>query len=163
SWGDPYRFPPNPPRSRCARLIIELGGPVPLPPQPPTFTLRGNPILGRPRPISKHFGPRRRPVEAAPPAGGQAAEVRLPAGLALEAVDALGAAAVQPALDVLDHHPTVPARAFERDRPVRHVDPDRIVLGPGHFRGRSPPRADELLEGIRGRLHVKDVGDPGAD
>src|SRR5206468_11553948 len=67
------------------------------------------------------------------------------ARLALEAVDALGAAAVEPALDVLDHHARIAARALERDRSRRHLDAHRVVVGLGHVgAGRSEEHTSEL-------------------
>src|SRR5207244_3871379 len=51
------------------------------------------------------------------------------AGLAGQAVDALGAAAVEPALDVLHHHARVAPGPFERDRSGGDLDADGIVVG----------------------------------
>ncbi len=83
--------------------------------------------------------------------------------LAGQAVDALGAAAVQPALDVLDDHARVAPGTLEADRSRRDLDLDRVVGGIGHRRGRLPPGAVHALEGLGRRLHVEDVGHPGAD
>src|SRR5207247_5756558 len=87
---------------------------------------------------------------------------RVNAGLALEAVDSLGAAAVEPTLDVLDEHARVAPRAFDGDGTGGDPDLHRVVLGLRHLGGRRPAGADELLERVRRRLHVKNVGDPGA-
>ena len=70
------------------------------------------------------------------------------ARLALEAVDALGAAAAQPALDVFDDHPRVAPRAVDRDgrdeeeqhgaragahgHPADAMNVDSIAFGPGY-------------------------------
>src|SRR5439155_737744 len=88
---------------------------------------------------------------------------RVDAGLTLEAVDPFGAAAVEPALDVLDEHARVTPRALDGDGAGRHFDLDRVGLGFRHLGCRRPAGADELPERIRRGLHVKDVGDPGAD
>ena len=85
------------------------------------------------------------------------------AGLALEAVDPFRAAAVEPAFDVLDEHAGVAPRALDGDGAGRHLDAHRIVVGLRHLGCRRPAGADELPERIRRGLHVKDVGDPGAD
>src|SRR5206468_5690862 len=90
-------------------------------------------------------------------------ERRMHARLALEAVDALGTAAVEPALDVLDDHARVAPRALERDGARRHLDPHGIVVGLRHL-GRGPETGrDQLLERIGRRLHVEDVSDPAAE
>src|SRR5262244_2863860 len=85
------------------------------------------------------------------------------AGLALEAVDAFGAAAAEPAFHVLDQHPCVAPRALDGDRAVWHLDGYRVVVGVRHLLRRLPARADELLERVAGGLHVEDVRHPAAD
>ena len=45
------------------------------------------------------------------------------ARLALEAVDALGAAAVEPALDVLDEHADIAPGALDGDQALGQLDP----------------------------------------
>ena len=84
------------------------------------------------------------------------------ARLAGQAVDALGAAAVEPAFDVLHDHARVAAGAVERDGAGGDLDADGVVVGVRH-RGRGrEARADQRPERVGGGLHVEDVGDPAA-
>src|SRR5262249_111469 len=62
------------------------------------------------------------------PSGGQVLHQRgMDAGLAGQAVNALGPPSVEPALQVLDQHPGVPPRALEGYGPGRHLHPPRAA------------------------------------
>ena len=79
-----------------------------------------------------------------------------------EAVDALGAPATEPSLDVLDERAQVAARALQRDLTRRALDRDGVALGVGHLGARAPAGIGALLEGGGGDAHVEDVSDPSA-
>src|SRR5215510_15895468 len=85
------------------------------------------------------------------------------AGFPGQAVDALGPAAVQPALDVLDHHARIAPGPLEGDRPRGYLDPNRIVRGIGHGSCGLPAGAVQALEWLGRGLHVEDVRDPRAE
>ena len=82
------------------------------------------------------------------------------ARLPRQAVDSLGPPPVEPPLQVLQQHACIPAGSRLGDRTLGDGDFDGVVLGPRHFRRRRPARAPQFPKGIRGRLHVKDMGDP---
>ena len=84
------------------------------------------------------------------------------ARLAGQAVDTLGAPALQPAFQVFQHHAGVAARAFNGYGAVGHTDVDGEIVRVGHVGRRGPSHRTKFLKRFGSGVHVEDVRHPGA-